>query len=137
MVPKDDTSPPIGKRYEQSISIQRAQDVGLPTGKRYEQPISIQRAQDVSLMGSVSRLLARTVARVVAPLRRGRPREYDHGALTGVAEDCAMTVVEDYLDRFVERVRHECKLRHIKAPKDTVLTDICKLVFLRAKGAGK
>jgi hypothetical protein len=77
MVPKDDTSPPIGKRHERYISIQQAQDVSLMAGKRHEQPISIQRVQDVSLIGSVQRLLARsgglvraTVAGVVARLRR-------------------------------------------------------------------
>src|SRR5262249_60735179 len=112
--------------------------------KRHEKPISIQQPQDVSLMAWIQRQLVRggglvraTVARVVAPLRRGRPREFDHDALTGVAEDCAMEGVEDYLDRFVERVRHECKLRRIKVPKDTLLTEICRPVFLRAKSAGK
>jgi hypothetical protein len=93
MVPKDDTSPPIGKRHERYISIQQAQDVSLMAGKRHEQPISIQRVQDVSLIGSVQRLLARsgglvraTVAGVVARLRRGRP-PYERAPITAVVEE--------------------------------------------------
>src|SRR5437660_12406306 len=75
-----------------------------PIGKRYEQSIHIQQAQRVSLMMWVPMWVRATIARVVARLRPGRPREYDvDGAITGVAKDCATKGVEDYLDRFVAR----------------------------------
>jgi hypothetical protein len=64
-------------------------------------------------------------------LRSGRPRAYDHDAITRVAEACIAMGVDDYLDRFVERVRNECKPHHIKTPKDTVLTEICAAIYKR------
>jgi hypothetical protein len=96
-------------------------------GKRYEQSIRIQQAQDVSLTMWASRL----VRSVVARLRSGRPRDYNHDAITGVAEACIAIGVDDYLDRFVERVRNVCKLRHIQSPRDTVLTKICAPIYKR------
>ena len=111
-----------------------------PAGTQYEMRIDARMGQAVSL--SVYEWIPRLVAqvgslvRVVAPLMRGpgRPREYDHDALTRVAEDCAKVAhLEDHLDRFMERVRHECSLLHIKAPVDSQLTKICKPVFLAYK----
>ena len=76
----------------------------------------------------------------VARLRRGRPREYDRDAITKVAEDLILIGIDAALDRFVERVWHECKARGIKVPKNslaTMLTEICKPVYERAQSVKK
>ena len=75
-----------------------------------------------------------------ARLRRGRPREYKHDAITKVAEDLILIGIDAALDRFVERVWHECKARGIKVPKNslaTMLTEICKPVYERAQSVKK
>jgi len=77
-----------------------------------------------------------TVTDIIARLPRGRPREYHLAAITGVAEDLILIGVDDYLDRFVERVWNECKKRNIKVPKaplSTLLTQICRPIYLRAR----
>ncbi len=103
-----------------------------PIGRRFEHSIHIQQAQRVSLMMTWMRAI---VAGIVGRLPRGRPREYDHAGITKVAEELILRGVDAKLDWFVERVRHECKLRHVKAP--TLLTEICSPVFLRAESARK
>jgi hypothetical protein len=70
-------------------------------------------------------------------LRSGRPREYEHDAIIKIAEDLILIGVDDRLARLVERVCHECKNRHIKVPRPTLLTEICRPIFLRAKSAEK
>jgi hypothetical protein len=100
--------------------------------KRYEQSICIQQPQRVSLLMWV---LA-TVAGVVAQLRRGRP-PYERAPITAVVEEALAGGVDPTLDHLVGRVRSLLELRGIPAPGDTVLTEICKPVFLRAKSAGQ
>jgi hypothetical protein len=108
--PAGKTSPPIGKRYEQLISIRHPESVSLIKG--WVQPISIRQAHVVSLLGWFSRLVARAggiVRDAVARLPRGRPREHDHEAITDVARNLAREKgVDDYLDPFCVRVTHEC-----------------------------
>ena len=79
-------------------------------------------------------------AGVMARRLPGRPREYDHDAIIEVAKDCAKKGVEDYLDRFVERVSDEYKDRHNKkAPKPTQMEEILRPIWNdeRAKSAKK
>ena len=79
-------------------------------------------------------------AGVMARRLPGRPREYDRDAIIVVAKDCAKKGVEDYLDRFVERVRVEYKNRHNKkAPKPTQMEEILRPIWNdeRAKSAKK
>ena len=76
----------------------------------------------------------------VARRRRGRPREYDREAITNVAEDLILIGIDAALDRFVERVWHECNRRGITVPKNplaTMLTEICKPVYERAQSVKK
>jgi hypothetical protein len=131
--PAGNTSPPIGRRYEQLISIRQPQAVSLIKG--WVQPISIRQAQVVSILGRFSRLVARAggmVRAAVARLPRGRPREYDHEAITDVAENLAReTGVDDHLDPFFKRVRDECKNkrpRH-KTPGRTQMREICRPIW--------
>jgi hypothetical protein len=65
--------------------------------------------------------------------RPGRPPEYNHSIFEGIAKDLISKGVDDYLDRFVERVRNELGARHIKAPGDTLLTEICAPIWKGAK----
>jgi hypothetical protein len=65
---------------------------------------------------------------------RGRPPEYDHGAIIAVARDLILIGVDDYLDRFVERVRAECKARGIKVPKSrSQMRKICGPIWDTAR----
>jgi len=67
----------------------------------------------------------------------GRPREIDRDAITGVAKDCAEKGVEDHLDPFAARVRHECGLRRprIKTPKSrSQMREICRPIWDAARG---
>jgi len=65
--------------------------------------------------------------------RPGRPPVYDHEAIVGVAKEVIQEGVDDHLDWFIERVRNRLKERHIKAPKDTLLTEICEPIYKSAK----
>lgn len=67
-------------------------------------------------------------------LRSGRPPEYDLAAITAVAEEAIGIGVDNHLDWFVERVRGLLAARHIKAPKETRLTDLCRPIYMRASG---
>jgi hypothetical protein len=67
----------------------------------------------------------------------GRPREIDRDAITGVAKDCAKKGVEEFLDRFVERVCHECRERRplIRTPKSrSHMREICRAIWDAARG---
>jgi hypothetical protein len=67
----------------------------------------------------------------------GRPREIDRDAITGVATDCAKKGVEEFLDRFVERVSHECGERRppVRTPKSrSDKRDICRPIWDAARG---
>jgi hypothetical protein len=110
----------------------------VPLGKTHKLPIHIQQAQDVNLMIPwVLKRVRNAVAGVVARLRRGRPREYDHDAITKVAEDLAReTGVDDDLDPFCVRVRNECKNKRprIKTPKSrSQMRKICRLTWEGAR----
>jgi hypothetical protein len=62
----------------------------------------------------------------------GRPRELDYDAITGVAKDCAKNSVEEFLDRFADRVRDECGERRpvIKTPKSrTQMREFCRPIW--------
>ena len=62
----------------------------------------------------------------------GRPREIDRDAITGVAKDCAKKGVEEFLDRFAERVCHECGERRppIRTPKSrSQMREICRPIW--------
>jgi hypothetical protein len=65
--------------------------------------------------------------------RPGRPPVYDHEAIVGVAKEVIQEGVDDHLDWFIERVRNRLKERYIKAPKDTLLTEICEPIYKSAK----
>jgi hypothetical protein len=69
-------------------------------------------------------------------LPRGRPPIYDRAAIIAVAEELVAHAhgPDKHLDWFVERVGNLLAERHIKAPKPTVLTEICAQVYRRAKG---
>lgn len=73
----------------------------------------------------------------VVGLRRGRPPEYDIARIVAVAEEAIRDPrgVDHHLDWFVQRVRDMLSERHIKAPKDTRLTEICEPIYKRAKAA--
>jgi hypothetical protein len=66
-------------------------------------------------------------------LRSGRPREYDHDAIAKIAED--LPGIDDHLALFLDRVCQVCKEHGppIKVPKATLLTRICRPIFLRRK----
>jgi hypothetical protein len=68
-------------------------------------------------------------------LRRGRPPEYDRADIVAVAEEAIRDHrgVDDHLDWFIERVRNLLATRHIKAPKDTLLTEICAPIYKAAQ----
>ena len=70
-------------------------------------------------------------------LRSGRPREYDHDSITAVAEDLIAGGVDPTLGAFVGRVRSMLELQSKPTPRPTVLTKICRPIFLRAKSAEK
>src|SRR5262249_32279125 len=75
-----------------------------------------------------------TVAGVVARLPGGRPREYDHDAIIRVAEALVRELgVDDYFNRFVGRVRDDCKRLHIKSPQPTQIKKICRPIFEAAR----
>jgi hypothetical protein len=66
----------------------------------------------------------------------GRPREIDRDAITGVAKDCAKKGVEEFLDRFAERVCHECGERRppIRTPKSrSQMREICRPIWDAAR----
>jgi hypothetical protein len=72
---------------------------------------------------------------VVSGLRGGRPPEFDYAAITEVIKDCATKGVEEFLDRFAERVREECGRRHVRTPKSrTQMRDICRPIWDAARG---
>jgi hypothetical protein len=63
--------------------------------------------------------------------RRGRPPEYDHDALRDAAETVAKRGLPDTKDLFFEKVRDECRERHIKVPEDTQLRRIVGPIYDR------
>jgi hypothetical protein len=70
-------------------------------------------------------------------LPAGRPREIDRDAIAGVAKDCAKKGVDESLDGFVERVRHECRESRpaIRAPKSrSQMREICRPTWDAARG---
>jgi hypothetical protein len=92
-----------------------------PIGKRHELTIGIQQPQRVSLAPWVLRLRNTVTGWVDTVTRRvrppGRPPEHDYGAMDHVAQELLLIGVDDYLDRFIERIRNECKARGIKVPE--------------------
>ena len=67
----------------------------------------------------------------------GRPREIDYDAITGVAKDCAKKGVEEFLDRFAERVGYECGERRppLRTPKSrSQMREICRPIWDAARG---
>lgn len=75
-----------------------------------------------------------TVAGVMARQPGGRPREYDHDAIIRVAEALIRERgVDDYFNRFVGRVRDDCKRLHIKSPQHTQMKEICRPIFDAAR----
>jgi hypothetical protein len=64
---------------------------------------------------------------------RGRPRKFDRDDIADVAKDLAKYGVTT-LDDFVDRVAGTLELQGKPVPGETVLTEICKPVYLRAKG---
>jgi hypothetical protein len=109
-------------------------DGNVPIGTTHELPIHIQQAQRVSLnRRRWVRWVRNAVAGVVTRRRLGRPREYDHDAITKVAEDLAReTGVDDDLDPFCVRVRNECKNKRppIKTPKSrSQMRKICRPIW--------
>jgi hypothetical protein len=67
--------------------------------------------------------------------RPGLSPVYDHAAIIAVAEEAIRDPrgVDDRLDWFVERVRNMLKERHIKAPQDTLLTELCAPIYKAAQ----
>jgi hypothetical protein len=110
-----------------------------PIGKLYEQSIGIQQPQHISLMAWISRLLARgsgIVRGAVAQLPRGR-RPYPRPPIIAVAERAIEGGADRSLNAFRDRVRSllELEIPLAKIPADTVLEEICKPVYDRAKNA--
>jgi hypothetical protein len=89
----------------------------------------------VSLPGKRARQPQKRRTAGAARLPGGRPREYDRDAIAKIAED--LLGIDDHLERFLGRVRQGCKEHRppIKAPKPTLLTKICRPIFLRRKDA--
>jgi hypothetical protein len=102
---------------------------------RRELSIDFRQPQAVSLWGWFPRLLARggdMVRAAVARLPSGSPREYDRDAITDVARNLAREKgVDDHLDPFWKRVRHECKNKRprIKTPKRNLMRIICRPIW--------
>jgi hypothetical protein len=117
-------------------------DTSPPIGNRIELPISFHQPESVSLEGEwVQRFIAGVVAplqqardliaSLVARLPRGRkpiPRE----PIIKVAEKAIEGGLDRSLSDFVGRVRSLLEVERIEAPKDTVLEEICRPIYLRA-----
>jgi hypothetical protein len=130
-------TPAPGKQHQLLISIQQSQRVSLT--KRRELLISIQQAQRVTLtrwVNWIGNTVAGWVNTATSWVRQGpgRPPEYDYGAITEVAQELILGGVDDYLDRFVERVRNECKSRRIKVPKRSQIRKFLKPIWAAARG---
>jgi hypothetical protein len=103
--------------------------------KTHKQSIGIQQPQRVGL-----KKWRDIIDSVVARLRRGAPRKYDHAAIARVAEGLILRGVDDKLDYFVERAWNECNQLGIKVPKNplsTTLTDICAPIYNRERAKGE
>jgi hypothetical protein len=78
---------------------------------------------------------ALTESKLLAVARpRGRPRKFDHGDIIAVAEEVIERGPDDTLDLFADRVGGTLEAKGKPVPGDTVLKEICRPIYLRAKG---
>jgi hypothetical protein len=101
-----------------------------PIGKRHELHIGIQQARRVSLSMTWMRAI---VDRVVARLRSGAPRQYDHDRIIGVAKALILIGVDVQFGWFVERVRNECDRLGIETPRRSQMRKICRPIWDNAR----
>jgi hypothetical protein len=107
-----------------------------PIGKPHEVTIGISQAQVIELWRPIPHLLARgggMMRAVVARLAPGRPPVYDYDAIATVAQELLQKGVDDYFERFAERLENECKARGIKVPKRSQMRKRFRPMFEAAR----